>query len=154
MRQRTRDVQLVDGCIVIGPQRDEAALHAIAILAASLELHRRKLGYGAVRERPDLAFDAFNVRTPALAFFTGDVGHAPVLVAEAMNRHEQAGLLRAKLDRYLEFGVPTALGLDSATHRIFVRMQDGSSETIESGVVQLPPPFDAWELTAEALWLE
>jgi len=151
-RQRARDVQLLDGCIVIGPQRDEAALHALATLAASLELHRRKLGYGALRERPDLAFDRHNLRTPALAFFTGNVGHSPVLVVEAMNANEQLGVMRAKLERYLDFGVPTALGLDPGTRHVVVRAGNGRSETIERGSLALPPPLAAWEFTAEALW--
>lgn len=145
-------MQLLDGCIVIGPQRDEAALRAIATLAASLELHRRKLGYGALRERPDLAFDRYNVRTPALAFFTGDVGHAPVLVVEAMNANEQFGVMRAKLERYLDFGVPTALGLDPGTRHVLIRSGSGRCETIDSGPLGLPSPLTAWEFRAEVLW--
>jgi hypothetical protein len=147
-------VQLLDGCIVIGPQRDDSALRAIATLAASLELHRRKLGYGALRERPDLVFDRYNVRTPALAFFAGDVGHSPVLVVEAMNANEQVGVMRAKLDRYLDFGVPTALGLDPATRCILIRSGSGRSENIESGPLSLPSPLGTWEFSAEVLWPE
>ncbi len=145
-------MQLLDGCIVIGPVRDGAAARALAIVAASLELHRRRLGYGALRERPDLAFDRYNVRTPALAFFSGEVGHNPALVVEAMNTDEQLGVMQAKLERYLDFGVPTALGLDPAQRRILLRTIGGRSDTVTDGALRLPPPLATWEFALNLLW--